>query len=162
MNTNQAVIDYAEQAIIHTYNRFPVALDHGDGVYLYDVEGKKYLDFAAGIAVCAFGYNVPEFNQALKDQIDKMIHVSNLYYTEPMAKAANRVTAATGLKKLFFTNSGTEAIEGAIKLARKYAYIIILFIFFYYSHKHFKIPLTSILFTNTYTPNSKDINNILI
>ena len=122
MNTNQAVIDYAEQAIIHTYNRFPVALDHGDGVYLYDVEGKKYLDFAAGIAVCAFGYNVPEFNQALKDQIDKMIHVSNLYYTEPMAKAANRVAAATGLKKLFFTNSGTEAIEGAIKLARKYAY----------------------------------------
>ena len=122
MSTNQQVIDYAEQAIIHTYNRFPVALDHGDGVYLYDVEGKKYLDFAAGIAVCAFGYNVPEFNQALKDQIDKMIHVSNLYYTEPMAKAANRLVEATGLKKVFFTNSGTEAIEGALKLARKYAY----------------------------------------
>jgi acetylornithine/N-succinyldiaminopimelate aminotransferase len=99
-----------------------VALDHGDGVYLYDVEGRKYLDFAAGIAVCAFGYNVPEFNQALKDQIDKMIHVSNLYYTEPMAKAANRLAAATGLNKVFFTNSGTEAIESALKLARKYAY----------------------------------------
>jgi len=122
MSKNTEIMEYAEQAIIHTYNRFPMVLDHGDGVYLYDVEGKKYLDFAAGIAVCALGYNVPEYNQALKDQIDKIIHVSNLYYTEPMAKAANRLVKACGLKKVFFTNSGTEAIEGAIKLARKYAY----------------------------------------
>ena len=115
-------MDYAEEAIIHTYNRFPVVLDHGDGVYLYDVEGKKYLDFAAGIAVCAFGYNVKEYNDALKAQIDKMIHVSNLYYTQPMAEAAHKLVNACGLKKVFFTNSGTEAIEGAIKLARKYAW----------------------------------------
>ena len=88
---NKEIMDYAEEAIIHTYNRFPVVLDHGDGVYLYDVEGKKYLDFAAGIAVCAFGYNVKEYNDALKAQIDKMIHVSNLYYTQPMAEAAHRI-----------------------------------------------------------------------
>ena len=119
---NKEIMDYAEEAIIHTYNRFPVVLDHGDGVYLYDVEGKKYLDFAAGIAVCAFGYNVKEYNDALKAQIDKMIHVSNLYYTQPMAEAAHKLVNACGLKKVFFTNSGTEAIEGAIKLARKYAW----------------------------------------
>ena len=122
MSCSHEIMDYAEQAIIHTYNRFPIVLDHGDGVYLYDVDGKKYLDFAAGIAVCALGYNVPEYNQALKDQIDKIIHVSNLYYTKPLAEAANRLTAACGLSKVFFTNSGTEAIEGAIKLARKYAW----------------------------------------
>ena len=119
---NKEIMDYAEEAIIHTYNRFPVVLDYGDGVYLYDVEGKKYLDFAAGIAVCAFGYNVKEYNDALKAQIDKMIHVSNLYYTQPMAEAAHKLVNACGLKKVFFTNSGTEAIEGAIKLARKYAW----------------------------------------
>lgn len=122
MKSNKEIMDYAEEAILHTYNRFPVILDHGDGVYLYDVEGRKYLDFAAGIAVCAFGYNVKEYNDALKAQIDKMIHVSNLYYTEPMAEAAHKLTEACGLKKVFFTNSGTEAIEGAIKLARKYAW----------------------------------------
>ena len=121
--TNQEVMDLAEKSLIHTYNRFPIALDHGDGVYLYDVEGKKYLDFAAGIAVMALGYNVPEYNQALKDQIDKLIHVSNLYYTEPMAKAAANLAKASGLKRVFFTNSGTEAIEGAIKVARKYAWL---------------------------------------
>lgn len=113
---------YAEDAIIHTYNRFPVAFDHGDGVYLYDTDGRKYLDFAAGIAVNAFGYNVKEYNDALKDQIDKLLHVSNLYYTEPMAEAAHKLVKASGLKRVFFTNSGTEAIEGAIKVARKYAY----------------------------------------
>ena len=91
---NKEIMDYAEEAIIHTYNRFPVVLDHGDGVYLYDVEGKKYLDFAAGIAVCAFGYNVKEYNDALKAQIDKMIHVSNLYYTQPMAEAAHKLVNA--------------------------------------------------------------------
>ncbi len=122
MKTNKEIMDLAEQALIHTYNRFPVVLDHGKGVYLYDVEGKEYLDFAAGIAVNAFGYDVPEYKQALKDQIDKVIHVSNLYYTEPLAKAANKLAKATGLRKVFFTNSGTEAIEGAIKLARKYAW----------------------------------------
>ena len=122
MKTNKEYMDYAEEALIHTYNRFPIVLDHGDGVRLYDVEGKEYLDFAAGIAVCALGYNVPEYNDALKEQIDKVIHVSNLYYTAPMAKAANTLAGVSGLKRVFFTNSGTEAIEGAIKLARKYAF----------------------------------------
>ena len=114
--------EYAESAIIHTYNRFPVAFDHGDGVYLYDTDGKKYLDFAAGIAVNAFGYNVEEYKEALKNQIDKLMHISNLYYTEPMADAAHKLVKASGLKRVFFTNSGTEAIEGAIKTARKYAF----------------------------------------
>ena len=114
--------NYAEAAIIHTYNRFPVAFDHGDGVYLYDTDGRRYLDFAAGIAVNAFGYNVEEYKDALKAQIDKLMHVSNLYYTEPMAKAAHKLAEASGLKRVFFTNSGTEASEGAIKVARKYAF----------------------------------------
>ncbi len=122
MKTNKEYMDFAEEALIHTYNRFPIVLDHGDGVRLYDVEGKEYLDFAAGIAVCALGYNVKEYNDALKAQIDKIVHVSNLYYTAPMAQAANTLAKVTGLKKVFFTNSGTEAIEGAIKLARKYAF----------------------------------------
>ena len=114
--------NFAEEAIIHTYNRFPVAFDHGDGVYLYDTEGKKYLDFAAGIAVNALGYNVPEYKDALKEQIDKLMHISNLYYTEPMVQASHKLVKASGLKKVFFTNSGAEAIEGAIKVARKYAF----------------------------------------
>ena len=114
--------EYAESAIIHTYNRFPVVFDHGDGVYLYDTNGKKYLDFAAGIAVNAFGYNVEEYKETLKNQMDKLMHISNLYYTEPMADAAHKLAKASGLKRVFFTNSGTEAIEGAIKVARKYAF----------------------------------------
>ena len=113
---------YAEEAIIHTYNRFPVAFDHGEGVYLYDTDGKKYLDFGAGIAVNALGYHVEAYNDALKAQIDKLMHISNLYYTEPMADAAHKLVKASGLERVFFTNSGTEAIEGAIKVARKYAF----------------------------------------
>lgn len=114
--------DFAEEAIVHTYNRFPVCFDHGKGVYLYDTDGKAYLDFGAGIAVNAFGYDVPEYKEALKNQIDKLMHVSNLYYTEPMVAAAHKLTKASGLKRAFFTNSGTEAIEGAIKVARRYAF----------------------------------------
>ena len=113
---------YADEAIVHTYNRFPVVFHHGDGVYLYDTEGKKYLDFAAGIAVNAFGYNVDAYKEALKDQIDKLMHISNLYFTEPMIEASHKLTKAAGLKRVFFTNSGAEAIEGAIKVARKYAF----------------------------------------
>ena len=113
---------YADEAIIHTYNRFPVVFHHGEGVYLYDTEGKKYLDFAAGIAVNAFGYNVEEYKNALKDQIDKLMHISNLYFTGPMIEASHKLVKAAGLKRVFFTNSGAEAIEGAIKVARKYAF----------------------------------------
>ena len=117
------IINKAEENLIHTYNRADLVLDHGDGVYLYDVEGNKYLDFAAGIAVYALGYNYKAYNEALKAQIDKVVHISNLYYSEPLAEAAQKLVRATGLSKAFFTNSGTEAIEGALKLAKKYAYL---------------------------------------
>lgn len=116
-------IERAEQVILHTYNRFQIVLEKGQGVRLYDVEGKEYLDFAAGIAVFALGYNNPEYTQALKDQMDKLIHTSNLYYNVPMMEAAEKLVKASGLSKVFFTNSGTEAVEGAIKVARKYAYL---------------------------------------
>ena len=112
----------AEESILHTYNRFPVVFDHGEGVYLYDTDGKEYLDFAAGIAVQAFGYNNKEYNDALKAQIDKVMHTSNLYYNVPIMNAAKRVLKASQMNRVFFTNSGTEAIEGAIKAAKKYAY----------------------------------------
>lgn len=115
-------IDACEEYILHTYNRFQIVLEKGDGVYLYDAEGKKYLDFGAGIAVFALGYNDKEYSDALKAQIDKLIHTSNLFYNIPAAKAAEKLVKASGLSKAFFTNSGTEAIEGAIKVARKYAY----------------------------------------
>ena len=115
-------MNHAEENILHTYNRFPVVFDHGDGCYLYDTEGKKYLDFAAGIAVNALGYHYPGYDEALKAQIDKLTHISNLYYNEPMSDAGEKLIKASGLCKAFFTNSGTEAIEGALKAARKYAY----------------------------------------
>ena len=115
-------IEEAEEAILHTYNRYQIVLDRGEGVHLYDVNGKEYLDFAAGIAVQSLGYNNKEYIQALKDQIDKLTHISNLYYSVPMAEAAEKVKKASRLEKVFFTNSGTEAIEGALKVARKYSY----------------------------------------
>ena len=118
----QTIIQTAESSLLHTYNRFPIVLDHGEDVYLYDTDQKKYLDFAAGIAVFALGYGNEAYNQALKDQIDKLIHTSNLYYNIPAVEAAKKIVDASGLKKVFFTNSGTEAIEGALKVARKYAY----------------------------------------
>ena len=123
MTYSKGYMDRAEQVLLHTYNRFPVVLERGDGVRLYDVNGKEYLDFAAGIAVFALGYNNQKYNQALKEQIDKVIHTSNLFYNVPMTEAAEKLVKATGLSRVFFTNSGTEAIEGAIKVARKYAYL---------------------------------------
>ena len=122
MENKEQIMEQAEEAILHTYNRYPVVLDHGEGVYLYDTEGKKYLDFAAGIAVQALGYHYPGYDEALKAQIDKLMHTSNLYYNEPAAEAAEKLVKASGMSKVFFTNSGTEAIEGALKAARKYAY----------------------------------------
>lgn len=115
-------MEETEKVLVHTYNRFPLVIDHGNGVYLYDTDGKEYLDFAAGIAVQAFGYNNKEYNDALKAQIDKVMHISNLYYSVPIMNAAKRVLKASGMDRVFFTNSGTEAIEGAIKAAKKYAY----------------------------------------
>lgn len=110
------------EELVHTYNRFPVIFDHGKGVYLYDVDGKEYLDFAAGIAVSSLGYSNEEVKQAMKEQIDKLCHISNLYYSVPVAKAAHKLNQVTGMDRVFFTNSGTEAVEGALKAARKYAY----------------------------------------
>ncbi len=108
--------------LVHTYNRFPVTLDKGDGVYIYDTDGKKYLDFAAGIAVCGLGYGNEELKNTLKEQIDKLIHTSNLYYNTTCGKAASALKRVTGMDRVFFTNSGTEAIEGVLKAARKYAW----------------------------------------
>ena len=108
--------------LIHTYNR-SITFVKGEDVYLYDNTGKKYLDMGAGIAVSALGYSNDEFKQGLKDQIDQLIHVSNLYYTEPVVRASGLLAAGSGMDRVFFTNSGAEAIEGALKLARKYAYL---------------------------------------
>ena len=121
MNKNE-YIDLAEQEILHTYNRYQVVFDHGEGVYLYDTDGKEYLDFAAGIAVCALGYSNEAYKNALKEQVDKLLHTSNLYYNVPAIRAAKRLLNVSGMDRVFFINSGTEAIEGAIKAAKKYAY----------------------------------------
>ena len=115
-------IKAAEENLLHVYNRFPVALDHGKGVYLYDINGKEYLDFAAGFAVSGLGYDNRELNEALKKQIDQIFHISNLYYHVNSGKAAEALNRVSGMDRVFFTNSGGEAIEGALKAARKYAY----------------------------------------
>ncbi|MBQ2802900.1 MAG: aspartate aminotransferase family protein [Lachnospiraceae bacterium] len=116
-------IEQAEKDLLHTYNRYQIVLDKGEGVYLYDLEGKKYLDFVSGIAVFALGYHNTEYNDALKAQIDKLIHTSNYYYNVPAVEAARKLKAASGMDRVFFTNSGAEAVEGALKAARKYAYL---------------------------------------
>lgn len=118
----QEYINEAESDLLHTYNRFGLVLDHGEGVYLYDTDGRKYLDFAAGIAVCALGYSNEAHKTALKNQVDALLHTSNLYYNPPIIRAAEAVVKASGMDRVFFTNSGTEAIEGAIKAAKKYAF----------------------------------------
>lgn len=116
-------IDEAEAALLHTYNRYQIVWDRGDGMYLYDIEGRKYLDFVAGIAVFALGYNNKAYNDALKAQIDKVIHTSNYYYNVPAIEAAKKLKAVSGMDRVFFTNSGAEAVEGALKAARKYAFL---------------------------------------
>lgn len=120
--TQKEYMAQGEQYLLKTYNRFPVVFEKGEGVYLYDVDQKKYLDFGAGIAVFALGYGNKAYNDALKNQIDQLIHTSNLYYNIPAVEAAKKIVKATHMEKVFFTNSGTEAIEGALKVARKYAY----------------------------------------
>jgi len=116
-------IEDAESVLLHTYNRFQIVLDHGEDVYLYDIAGKKYLDFVSGIGVFALGYHNEEYNQALKEQIDKLIHTSNYYYNLPTIEAAKKLLKVAGMDRVFFTNSGAEAVEGAIKAAIKYAYL---------------------------------------
>ena len=121
MTKTQQIIQAADAAYLSIYKRFPVAFERGEGVYLYDAEGKKYLDFGAGIAVMGLGYGNKRYNNALKAQIDKLIHTSNLFYHEPGSVAAAKLREATGLPHVFFTNSGTEAVEGSLKLAKKFA-----------------------------------------
>ncbi len=122
MNTKEYMA-LTDEHVLHTYNRFPIVFERGEGVRLYDTDGKEYLDFAAGIAVFGLGYGNKKYTEALQEQIAKLIHTSNLFYNIPLAEASQKVTEATGMSKVFFTNSGTEAIEGAIKAARKYAYM---------------------------------------
>ena len=119
----QQIIEEAESALLHTYNRYQVVFDHGNGVKLYDIEGKEYLDFVSGIGVFALGYGNEAYNDALKNQIDKITHTSNYYYNVPAIEAAKAVKNASGMDRVFFTNSGAEAVEGALKAARKYAYL---------------------------------------
>ncbi len=123
MSMMQDYINEAEAALLHTYNRYQVVFDHGEDVYLYDIEGKKYLDFVSGIAVFALGYGVKEYNDAVKAQVDKLLHTSNYYYNVPAIEAAKAIKKASGMDRVFFTNSGAEAIEGAIKTARKYGFL---------------------------------------
>ncbi len=111
-----------EQSLVKTYNRFQVVFDHGEGMYLYDTDGKAYLDFAAGIAVCSLGYGNPIFTEAVKKQVDKLLHTSNLYYNTSCGEAAQALKRISQMDRVFFTNSGTEALEGALKAARRYAY----------------------------------------
>ncbi len=119
----QEYIDEAEQSLLHTYNRYQIVIEKGKGVYLYDTDGIKYLDFVSGIAVFALGYGNKEYNDALKAQIDKVIHTSNYYYNMPAIRAAKKLKEVSGMDRVFFTNSGAEAVEGAINAARKYAYL---------------------------------------
>jgi acetylornithine/N-succinyldiaminopimelate aminotransferase len=122
MLSKQEYIDKSEENIYKTYNRFPVVFHHGEGVSLYDTDGNQYLDFAAGIAVMGLGYHDKEFDDALKSQVDQLLHTSNLFYNVPVVEAGERLLKASQMDKVFFTNSGTEAIEGALKIARRYAY----------------------------------------
>lgn len=118
----QEYMEEAEQSLLHTYNRFPVVFDHGDGVYLYDTQGKEYLDFASGIGVMGLGYNNSEYTMALKEQAGKLLHTSNLYYNVPIIEASQKALKASQMDRIFFTNSGAEAVEGALKAAKKYAF----------------------------------------
>ncbi|MGI5969425.1 MAG: aspartate aminotransferase family protein [Lachnospiraceae bacterium] len=111
-----------DTALLHTYNRFPVIFEKGEGVRLFDTEGKEYLDFFSGIGVNALGYGYKKYTDRLSEQLGKLLHVSNYFYSEPLLSAAKRYTKASGMDKVFFTNSGAEAVEGALKLARKYAH----------------------------------------
>ena len=118
----QQYIDRAEHALYKVYNRFSVVFDHGEGVKLYDTDGQEYLDFGAGIAVMGLGYSCDEVKNAVKEQMDKLPHISNLFYNEPAISAGEKLLAVSQMDKVFFTNSGTEAIEGALKIAKRYAY----------------------------------------
>jgi len=118
MTTTEDVIQREKQFLLQTYNRYPVVIERGKGVFLFDLEGKKYLDFVAGLGVNALGHAHPRIVKAIREQAARAIHLSNLYYNEYQGLLAEKLCALSGLQRAFFSNSGTEAIEGAIKLAR--------------------------------------------
>ncbi len=120
--TTQEYMELGDKYFVHTYDRYKIVMDKAKGVYIYDADGKKYLDFASGIGVASLGYGNKKYTDAIKSQIDKIMHTSNLFYNEPAVLAAEKLVKASGLEKAFFTNSGAEAIEGALKMAKRYAY----------------------------------------
>lgn len=120
--TTQEYMELGDKYFVHTYNRYKIVMDKAKGGYIYDADGKKYLDFASGIGVASLGYGNKKYTDAIKSQIDKIMHTSNLFYNEPAVLAAEKLVKASGLEKAFFTNSGAEAIEGALKMAKRYAY----------------------------------------
>lgn len=122
MAEKELLINRAEHTLYKTYNRFPVVFDHGKGVHLYDSEGNEYLDFGAGIAVMGLGYGDEEYTEAVEAQLHKLTHISNLFYNQPSIEAGEKLLKASGMDKVFFTNSGTEAVEGALKIAKRYHY----------------------------------------
>ncbi len=122
MENKEALMERAEETLYKTYNRFPVVFDHGKGLHLYDTEGEEYLDFGAGIAVMGLGYGDEEYGNAVKYQVDKLMHTSNLFYNQPAVEAGEKLLNVSGMDRVFFTNSGTEAIEGALKIARRFSY----------------------------------------
>lgn len=116
----ETIFEKEDKLFFHTYKRLPLDIERGERCYLIARDGKRYLDFFGGLAVNALGYNYPSVNEAIRKQIDKYIHLSNFFVQEPQVQLAEKLLSATGFKKIFFTNSGTEAIEGALKLARKW------------------------------------------
>lgn len=124
MKNESEIITRDQESYLPVFSRYPIVLDHGDGSYVWDVNGRKYLDALGGIAVNVLGHNYAPLVNAIGDQAKRLIHVSNLYYTEPQADAAAKLSGLTAGGKVFFGNSGAEANEGAIKAARKYAHTI--------------------------------------
>ena len=120
--TFEEIVELERQFLLPTYNRYPLAIARGKGVFVYDLEGKRYLDFVGGIGVNALGHAHPRIVKAIREQAARVIHTSNLYYHEFQGKLAERLCGLSGLNRVFFCNSGTEAIEGAIKLARAAAH----------------------------------------
>src|SRR5213593_645730 len=120
--TQKDVCEMFEHFVIPSYARFDLVIERGEGSYVWDINGRRYLDFGGGIAVCTLGHANPEITEALVEQSKKLIHVSNLYYTEPQARLAKRIVDLIGPGRVFFCNSGAEANEGLFKLARKFGH----------------------------------------
>src|SRR5208337_1449994 len=118
MSSYREIVELEQKYLLTTYARYPVAFARGKGVYLFDVDGKRYLDFLSGLGVNALGHAHPRIVKVIREQAARVIHISNLYYNEYQGQLAERLCQLSGLDRAFFSNSGTEAMEGAIKLAR--------------------------------------------